>query len=327
MLIRRYLIALAVAGLLGGGLLVWLFRGNPRVENAEDVAAEPARHDDYAQPGALGNLQQARAPLSPGESAAVADGGAAAALRRMYHSSSPYAEQLVAWQSRSLHGFSTARLLLRTCDVATWALSAPPSEDAFSVRGPVGAGDEADMQINAKQQSARQEIANRCTPVFQDMGRTKHPMADDANAERYLAAVAGLRLSTPLEILKARANQLLPEDFARVLDTNTSGPGDQQATPRYVDGKLWGGASSAEAYHRALMLAIYAQDFDAGSSTPHLRSLAVCARYGACQFTLDEMALADQPAGSVLRAEALALYPRIQQVIAQRDLGAFAPPR
>lgn len=54
-------------------------------------------------------------------------------------------------------------------------------------------------------------------------------------------------------------------------------------------------------------------------------SLAVCIRMGACEGRLEDLLLAELPAGAVLRNEMAALCPRILAVLTREDVDAFAP--
>lgn len=258
-------------------------------------------------------------------------------ITRLLHARDAYAAAVRAWQSGQPGGFFAADALTNACGDA---LNGPwmsvqgfptPLIASGALRPDMPAGWEGDPpQRQAARLAALQEAQARCSTLREHRRVFHEPHAADGASRQLLEASAKLGAggkAVPFDerrtwlVTLDQAKAWLNPDYVMVFAT------DSYADANYFEGQRWGGASSAEAYDRAVRLAGQAYSFDASAAQRSVATLAVCIRMGACDGRLEDLVLADLPAKSPMRAEVLHLYPRMLSALRNGNIDAFAPPK
>ncbi len=252
------------------------------------------------------------------------------------HARDAYAAAVQSRQSGRAGGFFAAEALLNACREAMNAsLMTPQGFPAPALAsGPLRADVPADLQGDPPQrQAARlaalQEAQARCGTLWANRQGLHDPHPVD-QATRHLLdesrrigdAGSGLPFAARRDwLLQLHQQQAwLNPDYVLVFSP------ESYQDAGYFEGQLWGGATSQSAYERALRLAGQAYGFDPDAAQRSVATLAVCVRMGACEGRLEDLVLADLPPGAPLRAEVMALYPRLLAALRRGDVDAFAPP-
>jgi hypothetical protein len=115
-----------------------------------------------------------------------------------------------------------------------------------------------------------------------------------------------------------------PEDWLNILASGYFHKNTRNPEERYIDGVLWGGAQSAEAYERALYQAVINMSYDPSSKEAHIFGLLVCANNGICDAPVSQLASLNVPADATqLRQDIARLTPIIQSAIEEGRIEAF----
>lgn len=302
------LVAFSALAAAAGALLVWL--AWPQRMADDDAAVVPPPVASAARPPAAAprsaSTTASTAAMATPRVAALVTGARSAA----FQGSDTYRRHVEAWASRAPGGYALAWTIGRYC------------RDAQAEVRALGA---ARVNADAARAAAAQELQARCADIGIETQRTAQPQAGDRHGERFVEA--WFRALGASSFADQRAALL---EFAQqgMLETAWSALLARGDRPAYFEGKPLGGASQAEIFNRALLMAAVAVDYDPTSPSRHLMALGACVRTGACGGTLDDIAVAELPAANeAQRRELLALYPRIATAFASGDVDAFAPPK
>lgn len=284
--------------------------------------------------------------LTHDERASVEPGASRAPLGRepvvrmttpgLLHTPDLYAAAVQARQSGQPGGFFAAEALVNACHEALTApmMAAQGAPEPVVASGPlrpmVPNGLEADPpQRQAARLSALQEAQARCATLWAHRRGLHEPHLVDRSVQQLMEESrrlgelgSGLPFRSRREWLRHLHQQQawLNPDYVQVFSSDRFKDGG------YFGGQRWGGASTREAYDRALRLAGQAYGFDASAPNRSIATLAVCIRMGACEGRVEDLVLADLPGDSPLRREVLTLYPRLLEALRRGDIDAFAPP-
>ena len=220
--------------------------------------------------------------------------------------------------------FALASFVINECRIAYMSQASNPQGNFIGElkRGEVQAIPGLDALAQANRIAAAQEIVARCVPVWQ-MQETHKSLPDDAYGRDFELAMQEMSVAKafPRAALQKLASQgalyWLALDMVAEDDT----------PPRYFEGQLLGGLSSKDAYNRALWLAAEAAtDNKASASVRHLSNLASCVRTGVCRTELGTQHVDHLPLDSIVRTDALMIFPRMAAAMQRGDVEAFAPP-
>ncbi len=330
---RRVVWILGLAMAAGVVTFCWLCQGGhptPTEHPVTSFLAEPVRQNRAPA------VTRVLPPAAPAVSPASHGQGMPAppALRTLLHARDPYAAAVQARQSGVPGGFFAAEGLVNACqDVLTAPLMATQGFPATAIasgplRSDIPAGWEADEPPRqAARLAALHEAQARCATLWANRRGLHEPHLADRLSQslleesRRLGDVGpGLSFASRRAWLQRLHSQQawLNPDYVQVFSS------ESYEDAGFFDGQPWGGASSREAYERALRLAGWAYGFDAAASQRSLATLAVCVRMGACEGRVEDLVLADLSADSALRREVLALYPRLLEALRRGDIDAFA---
>lgn len=311
------------------GLAFWWFGSTPANEN--NNVGQDTRDHSRSESNASSALQNA-APiagtaqqLTSGHSNAEPQGlGVSDDMRRKLKEAShgnPYAETVAALNRGGLDDLAVARQVFYDCRAAFVAIKLYgdnfDSTLIHMVGSPANPSSARLMANNAKVQ-----LEARCQSFWQDL--SLRDRLGEVVKQGYFNSSAFTAWKNGTPAMKGQA----PEDWQLVLSSGYGFQADKPtAQPRYIDGKLWGGASDPEIYERALRQAVINLSSDPSSSQPHVQSLVLCVQTGQCDVPIDRVMLAGIPEHMASKRDAVArLIPVIQRAIQKGNIEAFRQP-
>lgn len=286
-LIKRVLFALVVILVVLGSC--WLLRLQDSSEPAGSKVQSEAVNSNHS--GKLESLNQAaleklhiefntqQKPQTPSEQSTPEY-----SLAALSHSSFPYAKLIQLLEARKPGSYAGVRSLLDMCRIAFIASSGPAhglSADTTSTRqaGALNYG----VVLTADQ--AKQDIRARCGPLLEDR-RLGTPLPGDLYGEKFKTVLNKL-------------NDISGEELAQLysggeIDIATVVAGLMASKDiSHFDGVLYGGLTNSDEYQVALQYAGLTLNWDPSAPSPHLATLAICARSGECTATPEQLAFMD----------------------------------
>lgn len=296
---------------------------------SERQDSDPASLNATLRPRAQGQLTRPGEAFADGKvaPARIAPVVSTAAQKRVMHDPNAYASFIQLRAMQQPGSFALASELRAACHAAS--LQTVSSAEGFPFDGrfekssvdwqPLALAGVSAL-VQAKRVQAAQALRARCGDAFWAMEAERNALPSDVYGQAWQTANPRLLERLDLSRLQTLAEQGV---LFQALQAMGSVSGRPEA---YFEGRLLGGASSPDVFNRALGLAIAAATFDPEAATPHIYSLAVCIRLGACEGRLDEIMLADLPLDSPVRSEVMSLYPRLLAAAQRGDVRAFASP-